>query len=70
MARTRMRAGDALRDADGKQAFESNGQASLIAAILERDPPSVADSAPRRWTVCCGAAWRRILKAAGSRRAI
>src|SRR5262249_23250560 len=30
----------------GKHAFEGKSQASLIAAILEREPPSVADVAP------------------------
>lgn len=30
----------------GRHAFEGKSQASLIAAILERDPPSIADSAP------------------------
>ena len=30
----------------GKPAFEGKSQASLIAAILERNPPSIADVAP------------------------
>jgi serine/threonine protein kinase/Tol biopolymer transport system component len=30
----------------GKQPFEGKTQASLIAAILERDPPSIADAVP------------------------
>jgi Tol biopolymer transport system component len=30
----------------GRRAFEGKSQASLIAAILERDPPSIADVAP------------------------
>ena len=54
----------------GRHAFEGNNQASLIAAILEHDPPSIADCAPPTWTACCDVAWRRIPSIAGNRRGI
>ena len=42
----------------GKRAFEGQSAASVIAAILEREPAPL--DTPRRWTAWSGAVWRRI----------
>ena len=58
----------------GKKAFEGKSQASLIGAILEREPPPIVDAAAahasRARSSSSRNAWRRIPTSAGRRRAI
>ena len=59
--------------ATGKKAFEGKSQASLIAAILEREPPPISvlqPVSPPRWIRSSGRASPKTLRTAGSRRGI
>ena len=52
----------------GKRAFEGSSPASVIAAIMERPAPSIAESRPRRWIACCNVALRKIPRTDGRMR--
>ena len=54
----------------GKRAFDGTTPASVIAAIVEREAPSVADVAPRAPIACLSVAWRKTRLIAGGARMI